>query len=205
VNLPNRLTISRILLVPFILLFMLPISPTFLNWLGGTVGLAFLAYPLGTWTIFVMDYGIYVAAFLFLVAALTDSFDGAIARKRGIVTNLGKFLDPVADKILVASILVALVQLTRVGAIAVIVILLREFVVSALRMVASDKGIVISASILGKVKTVTQIVAILLVMVQDLYAFLVPLSSVAMLLAVLITLYSGVDYLVKHAAALRET
>jgi CDP-diacylglycerol--glycerol-3-phosphate 3-phosphatidyltransferase len=184
---------------------MLPISPTFLNWLGGTVGLAFLAYPLGTWTIFVMDYGIYVAAFLFLVAALTDSFDGAIARKRGIVTNLGKFLDPVADKILVASILVALVQLTRVGAIAVIVILLREFVVSALRMVASDKGIVISASILGKVKTVTQIVAILLVMVQDLYAFLVPLSSVAMLLAVLITLYSGVDYLVKHAAALRET
>ena len=204
-NLPNRLTISRILLVPFILLFMLPIPPTFLNWLSGSVVLAFLAYPLGTWTIFVMDYGIYLAALLFLVAALTDSFDGAIARKRGIVTNLGKFLDPVADKILVASILVALVQLERVGAIAVIVILLREFVVSALRMEATEKGNVISASLLGKVKTVTQIVAILLVMVQDLFAFLVPLSNVAMVLAVLITLYSGVDYLLKHAVALRET
>jgi CDP-diacylglycerol---glycerol-3-phosphate 3-phosphatidyltransferase len=205
VNLPNRLTISRILLVPFILLFMLPVSTPTLVWFAqiGWDGAANLLYAWDTRV--VVPYGLFVAGALFLVAALTDTFDGAIARKRGIVTTLGKFLDPIADKILVSAVLIALVQLGRIGSIGVIVVLLREFVVSALRMVASDKGIVIAAGFWGKVKMVLQIVAILLLMFQDLAPFLPFVAGVAFLLAVLVTLYSGVEYVVKHAAALVET
>jgi len=204
VNLPNRLTISRILLVPFILLFMLPPQASTIAWLGQN-GLQGLADSLHGWSRFLDGAGLYIAGALFLVAALTDTLDGSIARKRGLVTNLGKFLDPIADKVLVASVLVALVQLGRVGALGVIVILLREFVVSALRMVASDKGIVIAAGVMGKVKMVLQIVAILLLMFEDLAPFLPVLAGFVYFLAVLVTLYSGVEYVVKHAEALVDS
>lgn len=203
-NLPNRLTLSRILLVPFILLLMLPFPEATLACVRD-VGLPGLADALAAWSAFVAGTGIYLAAALFLVAALTDTLDGSIARRRGLVTNLGKFLDPIADKVLVASVLVALVAIGRIGPLAVIVILVREFVVSALRMVASDKGVVIAASSLGKAKTIVQIVAILALMLQGAWpAVLVPLGAVAVVAAVVLTLYSGIDYVVRHASALRE-
>jgi CDP-diacylglycerol---glycerol-3-phosphate 3-phosphatidyltransferase len=204
VNLPNRLTISRILLVPFILVFMLPFSGATLDWLASS-GMAGLSGTLASWSTFVTHGGLYVAGILFLVAALTDTLDGSIARKRGIVTNLGKFLDPIADKILVCAVLIALVQLGRIGAVGVAVILLREFVVSALRMVASDKGIVIAAGMMGKVKMVLQIVAILLLMFEDLAPFLPVLAGIVYFLAVLVTLWSGIEYVVKHAGTLVDS
>ena len=203
-NLPNRLTISRILLVPIILLFMLPVPESAIAFVD-SVGLQGLSQALSSWSDFIGSLGLYIAGFLFLLASLTDTLDGSIARKRGIVTTLGKFLDPIADKMLISSVLVALLYLGRVGPLAVIVILLREFVVSALRMVASDNGVVISASGLGKAKMVTQIVAILILLFQDLHPYLVPAGQVAVALAVLITLYSGVDYLVRHLGQFRET
>ena len=204
-NLPNRLTLSRILLVPFILVFVLPIPSSFVRILDDAGGHA-VAAALGRFAVFVSGPGLYVAAALFLVAALTDTLDGSIARRRGLVTNLGKFLDPIADKVLVASVLVALVAIGRVGALAVIVILLREFVVSALRMVASDKGVVIAASWLGKTKTVTQIVAIMAVLLEGVYPpVLVPAGQFLMLVAVALTIWSGIDYVVAHAGALRDS
>jgi len=205
VNLPNRLTVSRIVLVPFILLFMLPVSCTVLGWFA-QLRLFGIANVFVLWNRDVVEpFGLFIAGALFLVAALTDTFDGAIARKRGIVTNLGKFLDPIADKILVSAVLIALVQLGRIGAVGVVVIMLREFVVSALRMVASDKGIVIAAGRMGKVKMVLQIVAILLLMFEDLVPFLPVLAGFVYFLAVMVTLYSGVEYVVKHAEALADS
>lgn len=204
-NLPNRLTVSRIVLVPFILLFMLPVSCTVLGWFA-QLRLFGIANVFVLWNRDVVEpFGLFIAGALFLVAALTDTFDGAIARKRGIVTNLGKFLDPIADKILVSAVLIALVQLGRIGAVGVVVIMLREFVVSALRMVASDKGIVIAAGRMGKVKMVLQIVAILLLMFEDLVPFLPVLAGFVYFLAVMVTLYSGVEYVVKHAEALADS
>ncbi len=149
-NLPNRLTILRIILVPFILVFMLPFRR-----LGMDIA----------WNNFVAEFGMIIATVLFLAASVTDTMDGQIARKRNIVTNMGKFLDPIADKMLVASVLVALVQLGRISAYAAIIIICREFIVSGVRLLAADKNVVIAASNLGKVKTVVQIVAIIAVMI----------------------------------------
>ena len=113
-----------------------------------------------------MGYGDILAGFVFILAALTDTADGYIARKKGIVTNLGKFIDPLADKILVVAALISLVQLQRLPAWIVVVIISRDFVVTGLRMVASAEGIVIAASKWGKVKTVSQIVAISLMILN---------------------------------------
>ena len=114
-----------------------------------------------------LPFGDILAGLVFTIAALTDTFDGYFARKHGMVTNLGKIIDPLADKILVIAALISLVQLQRLPAWIVVIILSREFFVTGLRMVAASEGVVISASRGGKVKTVTQVIAILL-MIFDL-------------------------------------
>jgi CDP-diacylglycerol--glycerol-3-phosphate 3-phosphatidyltransferase len=157
-----------------------------------------------------------VAVILFAIASLTDMLDGRIARSRNLVTNLGKFLDPIADKMLVISVLIALVQTNRIHAIVTVIIILREFMVTGIRLLASDHGVVIAASNLGKAKTVTQIIAIIWVMLEstlikiagliptDLGSVIIAIGNIAVFLAVIMTLVSGYDYLKKNLFFLKK-
>ncbi len=200
-NLPNRLTLIRIVLVPFIIIFMLPVP------FGGD----FFA----GWNNFVINYGHYPAALLFVIASLTDLFDGKIARSRGLVTNLGKFLDPIADKLLIISVLTVLVQQQRIHSVVAIIIIIREFVVTAIRLVASDCGKVIAASKLGKMKTMLQMTAITFLMLEKPINHLLTgrieeiwvtrTGNFLLFLAVVMTLVSGFDYLIKNIDFFKES
>ena len=145
-------------------------------------------------------YSELIAAFIFILAASTDGLDGYIARKKKLVTNLGKLLDPLADKLLVSAALISLVEMQRLDAWIAIVIITREFAVTGLRMIASAEGEVIAASKLGKLKTVTQIVAIVLLMLNNFpFTYLhIPMATIVTWFAVIITIISGVDYFLKN-------
>ena len=130
-NLPNKLSVLRIFLIPIILIFLLPIK--------------IFGFEPTEWNLFITDYGRIFAAILFIIASLTDYADGVIARKYNMITNLGKFLDSLADKMLVISVLIALVDIGRISSIFVVIIVLREFMVTGLRLVASNKGVVMAA------------------------------------------------------------
>jgi CDP-diacylglycerol--glycerol-3-phosphate 3-phosphatidyltransferase len=138
-----------------------------------------------------VNIGDILAGLVFITASITDAVDGYVARKRRIVTDLGKFIDPLADKILVVAALVSLVELGRLPAWIVVIILSREFIVSGIRMVAAAGGEVIHASPLGKAKTVSQIVAIVMMI------FDIPYSLPVMWGAMLMTVWSGLDYIAK--------
>lgn len=197
-NLPNKLSILRIILVPVTMLFMLPVN--IYGW-----------QPEG-WNAFINSKGMTVAAAVFIIASLTDMADGKIARKYNLITDLGKFLDSLADKILVISIMLGLVYLGRLSPILVMIIILREFAVSGLRMIAASKGEVIAARMIGKVKTVTQMVAIIYIMFEPLLIRIFgltyngyPLETSAVTIigdvlfgiCVIMTIVSGIDYLIK--------
>jgi CDP-diacylglycerol--glycerol-3-phosphate 3-phosphatidyltransferase len=141
--------------------------------------------------LFGVNIGDILAGIVFIVASMTDAADGYIARKRKIVTNLGKFIDPLADKILVVAALISLVQLQRLEAWMVVIIVSREFIVSGIRMVAAVDGVVIPASAGGKAKTVSQIAAIIMII------FNIPYAMPVMWAAMIMTVWSGVDYMVK--------
>ena len=206
-NLPNKLSLARIILVPFIILFMLPIH----------IG----SFEPSGWNEFICEYGMIIAAVLFVIASVTDLFDGKIARKYNLITNLGKFLDPLADKMLVICILIALVDLGRISSIWVCIIIVREFAVSGIRMLASAKGVVIAAKMIGKIKTVTQMVAISYLMFETLLIKIIDAASsceladitegvqivgnVLLIISVIMTIISGVDYLLKNKDFLKET
>ena len=184
-NLPNTISLIRVFLAPLVLLFLsLRISTPvpFLSCLGAD-------RP---------SWGDFLAAGVFIVAALTDSLDGYIARKQKLVTTLGKFIDPLADKVLVIAAMVALVELQRVPAWIVVVIITREFVVTGLRLVASAEGVVIAASRGGKVKTVFQIIAISLLILK------LPGGMALMWIAMFLTVWSGMEYLAGGAKMLIE-
>jgi CDP-diacylglycerol--glycerol-3-phosphate 3-phosphatidyltransferase len=136
-----------------------------------------------------------LAAALFIVFSLTDTLDGQIARRRGTVSDLGKFLDPLADKLFVLSVLIVLVQEGLVAAWVVVVIFSRELIITILRSVAGMQGMVIAAAPLGKTKTITQMSAVTLLILQRPYPLLVPLADLAVGIAVVFTLWSGLDYL----------
>lgn len=189
-NLPNKITIARILLVPIMML---------MPYIGITAKTSF-GLPIVNIIILI----------IFLVASFTDYLDGHIARRRNIVTNFGKFLDPIADKLLVLAALVMLVEAGIIPGWIPIIIAAREFMVSAIRMLVATEGKVIAASKLGKIKTVTQMVAISLAFLDANYfmsfvcgaltgfaLILNILMSVAMILAVIATIWSGVDYFMK--------
>ncbi len=197
-NLPNKLSILRIILVPVTMLFMLPVN--IYGW-----------QPEG-WNAFINSNGMTVAAAVFIIASLTDMADGKIARKYNLITDLGKFLDSLADKILVISIMLGLVYLGRLSPVLVMIIILREFAVSGLRMIAASKGEVIAARMIGKVKTVTQMVAIIYIMFEPLLIRIFGLTyngypletsavtiigDVLFCICVIMTIVSGIDYLIK--------
>ena len=141
-------------------------------------------------------YGNYIAVAIFIVASLTDMLDGKIARKYNLVTNFGKFMDPLADKLLVCSAMICLIELDRLAAWIVIVIIAREFIISGFRLVASDNGIVIAASWWGKSKTISQMIMIIL-LIADIPALSV-LNTVLIWVALILTVVSLIDYLVKN-------
>lgn len=198
-NLPNKLTILRIILVPFVLLFMLPLP------------FAFFA----SWNQFVLSYGMIVALILFVVASITDYYDGKIARTQNLVSNFGKFLDPIADKLLILSVTIALVQLNRIHTLVPVVFLFRDFVVTGVRMLGAEQQKVIAANNLGKAKTVSQMVAVIIIMVELALVQILPASmheyvrylrypgDIAMLVAVLLALVSGYQYLMNNKELLK--
>ena len=174
-NLPNKLTVLRVLMIPLFVLFML--APFAQN-----------------------TFGTVVAFILFVGASLTDLFDGKIARKYDLVTNFGKFMDPLADKLLVCSAMICLVALERLPAWIVIVIIAREFIISGFRLVASDQGVVIAASYWGKFKTTAQMIMIglLILHLGDKIRFFKILETVFIYLALALTVISLIDYLYKN-------
>jgi len=196
-NLPNKITLSRIFIVPIFMLFILPLPESLLR----NIPWEFMELQLRAFNITISNYGHYIAAVIFIIASSTDGVDGYIARKTKQVTKFGIFLDPVADKLLVTSALIALVQRGNITGWAAMIIIGRELIVMGLRLVAAGEGTVISASKLGKAKTVVQVIAISASLLQNYPLSLLTdfrFDSYAITLAVLITIYSGYDYLAKN-------
>ncbi len=147
----------------------------------------------------IADYGTYIAVAIFIIAAATDGLDGYIARKKKQVTNFGKFIDPLADKLLVTAALISLVELNQLSSWVAMIIISREFVVTSLRIVAVSEGVVIAASMWGKVKTTTQIIAIVAMLINlPIAVFGISFVNILMYIAVIFTVFSGVEYLVKN-------
>ena len=144
----------------------------------------------------------YVAAALFIIASLTDMLDGKIARKYNLVTNFGKFMDPLADKLLVCSALICMIELRELPAWMVIIIISREFIISGFRLVASDNGVVIAASYWGKFKTTFQMIGVVLLIFN--IPVLSALTTIIVWIALALTVISLVDYIVKNAGVLTE-
>ena len=170
-NLPNKLTILRTVMIPFFILFL------YTDWFHG--------------------YDKIIAAVIFIAASLTDMLDGKIARKYNLVTNFGKFMDPLADKLLVCSALIALVDLNKIAAWIVIIIIAREFIISGFRLVASDNGVVIAASYWGKFKTTFQMLMII-VLLLNFGGVFVLIGQILTWIALILTVVSLVDYIVKN-------
>ena len=190
-NLPNKLTLLRVvMIVPFVLCLLA--SHQKWQFLGGAA-----------------DYLEYVALLIFVLASLTDLIDGKIARKYNLVTNFGKFMDPLADKLLVCAAMIVLVEMGRIPSWVVIVIISREFIISGFRLIASDNGVVIAASYWGKFKTTFQMLMICMMIVMDtpLFAGVPAFAGITygvMWIALVLTVVSLIDFLVKNRAVLKD-
>lgn len=178
-NLPNKLTMLRVILIPFFVFFLL--------------------------TDFV-PYTHIIALAIFIVASLTDMLDGKIARKYNLITNFGKFMDPLADKLLVCSAMICLIELGMLPSWVVVIIIAREFIISGFRLIASDNGVVIAASYWGKFKTVSQMamVIVLILELDFVHPVLYIIGIVLIWVALALTVISLIDYIVKNKDVLKE-
>ena len=170
-NLPNKLTVLRVIMVPFFVFFML-------TDVGG---------PANKW----------IALILFCVASLTDMLDGKIARKYNLVTNFGKFMDPLADKLLVCSAMICMIEMGKLPAWIVIVIIAREFIISGFRLIAAENGVVIAANYWGKFKTVSQMVMIILLILNFGGVFEI-LTQIFVWVSLALTVISLITYIVQN-------
>ena len=177
-NLPNKLTLFRVVLIPFFVFFLL--AP----------------YSEG--------YGNYIAVAIFIVASITDFLDGKIARKYNLVTNFGKFMDPLADKLLVCSALICLIQLELIPAWVVIIIIAREFIISGFRLVASDNGVVIAASYWGKFKTAFQMLTVIVLILNIPNKVFTILGTALIYVSLALTVISLIDYIAKNKDVLKD-
>ena len=177
-NLPNKLTVLRVIMVPFFVVFMLIPS------IGGAANK-------------------YIALALFCIASFTDFLDGYLARKNNLVTNFGKFMDPLADKLLVGAAMICLVEMGRLPAWIVIIIISREFIISGFRLIASDNGVVIAASYWGKFKTVFQM-AMIIVLIFDFGGFFGIIETALIWISLILTIVSLVDYIIKNIGVLKD-
>ena len=171
-NLPNKLTIFRVILIPFFLIFL--------------------------YTDFWGNANSYIDIAIFIIASLTDLLDGKIARKYNLVTNFGKFMDPLADKLLVCSAMIALVDLGKLQGWIVIIIIAREFIISGFRLIASDNGVVIAASYWGKFKTTFQMIMIILLTLDLQLPYMSVVNNVIVYIALALTIISLLDYIFKN-------
>ncbi|MCI6006448.1 MAG: CDP-diacylglycerol--glycerol-3-phosphate 3-phosphatidyltransferase [Blautia sp.] len=170
-NTPNKLTVGRMILVPFLVVFMLT------GW-GG-------------------EWNRYISAVIFIVASVTDWFDGYLARKNHLVTNFGKFMDPLADKLLVCSALICFIELGKLPVWIVIIIIAREFIISGFRLIAAENGVVIAANYWGKFKTVSQMVMIILLILDFGGAFDV-IETIFVWLSLALTVISLLTYIIQN-------
>ena len=176
-NLPNKLTVLRVILVPFFVFFLLGA-----DWIG--------------------SFSPYIALIIFIVASLTDMLDGKIARKYNLITNFGKFMDPLADKLLVCSALICFVDMHRMPTWVVLIVIAREFIISGFRLIAAENGRVIAAGIWGKAKTVVQMIMCIL-LIMDVSALSV-VTTIAIYAALILTIISLVDYIVHNLDVLSD-
>jgi CDP-diacylglycerol--glycerol-3-phosphate 3-phosphatidyltransferase len=152
-----------------------------------------------------IPYGNYIAAGVFIIAALSDFLDGYIARKNHLVTNFGKFMDPLADKLLVCSALICFVQFKLLPAWIVIIIIAREFIISGFRLIASDNGVVIAASWWAKVKTTVQMIMSIMLIINLDNPVMNVIEQITIYLAVILTIVSLIEYMVKNKKVFNET
>ena len=188
-NLPNKLTVFRmILIVPFVILLL----GNFQQWSWFTAIFGGIS-----------EYVDYIALAIFIIASLTDLIDGKIARKYNLVTNFGKFMDPLADKLLVCAAMVALVEMGRIPSWVVIIIISREFFINGFRTIAADNGLVIAASYWGKFKTTFQMIMVCL-MIANIEA-LTLVTDIIMWISLVLTVVSLLDYLWKNKDVMKDT
>ncbi len=177
-NLPNKLTILRVIMIPFFVVFLMINPDNMTNRI--------------------------IADVIFCLASLTDMLDGKIARKYNLITNFGKFMDPLADKLLVSAAMICLVELGQLPGWVVIIIISREFIISGFRLIAATDGIVIAASMWGKFKTVSQMAMIILLLLNLQQPAAIVLGNVLVVVATALTVISLVDYIVKNKDVLKE-
>lgn len=177
-NLPNKLTILRIIMIPFFVFFLL-------SGVGGSAS---------KW----------IALVIFAAASITDTLDGYIARRDNLITDFGKFMDPLADKLLVCSALICLIALDRIPAWIVIVIISREFIISGFRLIAADNGVVIAASYWGKFKTASQMVTVILLVLNIQNTVFTVLGTVFIYISLVLTVVSLIDYIAKNKEVLKD-
>lgn len=184
-SLPNKLTIFRILLIPFFLVFLfvdvpMPIDDTLRR---------------------------YIATFIFILASLTDALDGYIARKYNLITTFGKFMDPLADKLLVTSAIIALINIPNavvtLHPVIVIIIISREFLITGFRTLAIEKNIVISAGTSGKIKTILQMLMVIMLLLNINNFIFIYFTNTLIYLSVILTIYSAVEYIIKNKQVLK--
>ena len=170
-NLPNKITTIRVFMIPIYLVFMLVEQ---------------------------IPYGRYIAGLVFTIAAITDALDGYVARKNNLITNFGKFMDPLADKLLVCSALICFVETGQMQSWIAIIIIAREFIISGFRTIASDNGVVLAAGWWGKIKTNVQVVMCVMLTVNLDFTFINILEVIAIYLALVLTIISMMDYLIRN-------
>lgn len=193
-NLPNKITMSRIFMIPIFLIFIIPL-PEWTNKYS----------VLNSFNELVAGHGDIIATVIFVLASITDGIDGYIARKYNLVSNLGIFLDPIADKLMVASALIALVQVNRVSVWVTIIIVSREFIITGFRLIASDKKLVIAANMWGKIKTISQIILIIAGLLLPYMGNSLPIKTFYLaitLLTLFATIYSAMAYIYKNKSIL---
>lgn len=171
-NTPNKLTVARVIMVPFFVLFLLT------GW-GGAANR-------------------YICFAIFAIASMTDWFDGYLARKNHLVTDFGKFMDPLADKLLVCSALICMIELGRIPSWMVVIIIAREFIISGFRLIAAEKGVVIAANYWGKFKTASQMIMIILLILQIDLPFFKVLTTIFIWLSLALTVISLVTYILEN-------